>query len=76
MRMNALFRPTWQASVAARIACALISIAVMSVSAVMVVVRRSIRSAKYRISPKQPPGLMVFRFLPDRVTLTSPAISR
>ena len=55
--MKALLKPTWQASVEARSAAALISITVASPSAVMVVVRRSALSVKYRISPKHPPGL-------------------
>ena len=44
--MNALLNPTWQPSVAARKASALISITVTSPSAVMVVVRRPMRAGE------------------------------
>ena len=42
----------------------------------MVVVRRSTRSSKYRICPKQPPRLRVSTVLPDSVTPTVPDTSR
>ena len=58
-RMKALLNPTWQASDAALRASPLISITVTPVAAVIVVERRPVWSLKYRISPKQPPRLIV-----------------
>src|SRR2546423_104798 len=63
-RITALVNAAWQAWVEARRPSPLISIAVTSRGAVMVVVRWRTRSVKQLISPKQPPGRIVARRMP------------
>src|SRR5437773_7573438 len=75
-RTDALLNAAWTASVAVRNACALISMALICPTAATVVVRGSARPVKYSRSPKQSPGLRVFKALPWSVTLASPSTRR